>query len=353
MASESKLREILKSIAPGTEIRKGLDNILKAETGALIVIEENKELENLMDGGFLINTEYNPQKIYELAKMDGAIILNKDMNEILYANIQLQTDGRYKTTESGTRHRTAERVAKQTDNLTIAISQRRSMITIYKGNIKYKLRKVVDIISEVSQAVKTLERYKSVLNKSLNNLTIMEYDDLVTLYEVTMTIQRFQMLFRIADELDRYIAEAGSEGRLIKMQLEEILIGTEEEMKNLVRDYYNDKKDKKVSDILKEISELSQEELLEYRNISYILGYSKDYDALDNNIIPKGYRLLGKILKLTSQNVENIITEFGRINEILEADIEDLAEIKGITRFKARSIKNGLSRLKITTVLEK
>ena len=353
MENKEVLEKVLSLISPGTEIRKGIENILSARTGALILVEETKNIDKILDGGFEINCEYNPQKIYELAKMDGAIVLNKKMDKILYANVQLQVDARYKTVESGTRHRTAERVAKQTGNMVIAISERRGKITLYKEEMRYSLRNVTDVMNEANQAIKTLERYKTVLNKSISNLTIMEYDDLVTLYEVTMVIQRFEMLFKIAEEIQKYILELGVEGRLIKMQLDEILIGAQDEMKDLIRDYQNDKKKEDISDIFEKITLLTQEELLEIENIAYHLGYSKDYKSLDNNVIPKGYRLLRKVFKLTSKNIENIVEKFGQLNNVLDADVEELTEIKGISKFKAKSIKNGLSRLKVMTLLEK
>ncbi len=353
MNRREELIEILSFVSPGTEIRKGLDNIVHAGAGALIVVGDSEDVLGMIDGGFAINCDFNYQKLYELAKMDGAIILNSNIKRILFANVQLQPDPKLETNESGTRHRTAERVAKQTGNLVIAISEERKKISLYKGEMKYTIRNINDIMSEANQAVKTLERYKSVLDKVLTNLTIMEFDELVTLYEVAISIQRFEMMFRIADEAKRYVVELGTEGRLINMQLEELLMGAGEEAEDLIRDYYNEKKGLKLEEIIKSFGELYQEELLELENITGLLGYEKNYTALDNKIAPKGYRILGKILKLTKRDVEKLIDTFVEFNNILEASIEELAEVKGISKFKARSIKNGLNRLKITTLLEK
>jgi len=197
MDNEAKLLKIISFVSPGTEIRKGLDNILDAGKGALIVIGDNEEVQALIDGGFYINCDYNPQKVYELAKMDGAIILDETTDKILYANVQMQPNSKIITDESGTRHRTAERVAKQTGNFVISISEKRKRITLYKDDIKYILRNINDIMIEANQAIKTLERYKAVLDKALTNLTILEFDDLVSLYEVVLCIQRFEMLFRL------------------------------------------------------------------------------------------------------------------------------------------------------------
>jgi diadenylate cyclase len=348
-----EMDRILEFVAPGTELRKGLDNILDAGTGGLIVIGGDTGTLKIADGGFFINCDYTPQKVYELAKMDGAIILDKDISKIISANVQLQPSADIDTDESGTRHRTAERVAKQTGNLIIAVSQRRKIITLYKESIRCRVRNINDVMGEANQAVKTLERYRSVLEKTLNNLTIMEFDDLVTLYEAVITIQRFEMLFRVGEEVKKCIIELGNEGRLIKMQMDELLKGTEEEMIDLIFDYYNDRTELMLDEILYKLRQLTQEELLEIENICEILGYGKDYNAFDDKIIPKGYRLLAKNFKLTRRDIENIIDTFSDFNNIMEASVEELAEVKGIQKFKSKSIKNGLNRLKITVLLER
>lgn len=353
MDNESKLLKIISFVSPGTEIRKGLDNILDAGKGALIVIGDNEEVQNLIDGGFYINCDYNPQKVYELAKMDGAIILDEETDKILYANVQMQPDSKITTDESGTRHRTAERVAKQTGNFVISISEKRKRITLYKDDIKYILRNINDIMIEANQAIKTLERYKAVLDKALTNLTILEFDDLVSLYEVVLCIQRFEMLFRISDEVKKYITELGVEGRLLNMQLEELLIGAEDELNDLIEDYYNEKEVCDIKDIISACRKLTQDELLDFGKISQIMGYGRAYSSLDRKVTPKGYRILGKILRLTKKDIDLLVDEFKEFANIMEADMEALSEIKGISRFKAKAIKNGLKRLKMTALLEK
>ena len=354
MQGNEEIVGILSYVAPGTRIREGLNNILDAGTGALIVIGDDEEILNMVDGGFFINCSYTPQRIYELAKMDGAIILDCSAEKILYANVHMQPDSFIPTSESGTRHRTAQRVARQTGNLVIAISEKRNRITLYKEDLKYQLRNIPDIMSEANQAIKTLERYKSVLDKALANVTLMEFDDIVTMYEVTTVMQRFEMLFRISNEVKHYIVELGTEGRLINMQLEELLKGVEEEMQNFIKDYYNPEKgelDFKTLD--EDLSKLSDEELLELENISFILGHSKRATALDNKVTAKGYRVLGKIMRLNKKDIEGIVDRFDDLNAVQEANLEELAELKGISKFKARSIKNGMKRLKFTTELER
>lgn len=350
-----ELLNILFQVTPGTPLREGVNNILDAGSGALILVGLNEEIEKIVDGGFYIDCDYTPQKIYELAKMDGAIILDGNVEKILYANIHLQPDKRYETQESGTRHRTAERVAKQTGKLVIAISERKKVVTLYKGEMKYRLKDIREIVSEASQALKTLEKYRYVLDNSLANLTILELDDLVTIYEVASILQRFEMIYRIKEELKNYVIELGAEGRLVNLQLQELLLGVKEEKLNFIKDYFNceDEKELDMTDIVRQLSNLSDIELLELERLSGILGYGKTVSVLDDRIKPKGYRVLGKISKLNKKDIEKMISIYGDLASIQEATPEELNEIKGISKFKIKAIKSGLKRLKTTVELEK
>lgn len=262
------LLSILSQVTPGTRLREGIYNILDAGMGALIVVGMGEEVSKMIDGGFQINCSYTPEKIYELGKMDGAIIVDNKIENILYANVHLQPGMEYTTNESGTRHRTAQRVAKQSDLLVIAISERKKVVTLYKGEMRYRLKNMYEVMTEASQALKTLERYRYVLDKSLGNLTILELDDLVTLYEVTSVLQRFEMVRRIMRELENYVIELGTEGRLINLQVEDLIQGVKEEKHNFIRDYYNgdsngEKGELEISIINDELEKLSDSELLE------------------------------------------------------------------------------------------
>jgi diadenylate cyclase len=355
MDTKEKLKEILSFVAPGTEIRKGLDNILDARTGGLLVIGDDDDVLEIVDGGFFINCEYNPQRIYELAKMDGAIILNSTTEKILFANIQLQPNPSIPTMESGTRHRTAERTAKQTGKLVIAISEKRNRITLYKDEVRYVLRKMSDIMSEASQAMKTLERYREVIDKALTNLTIMEYDDLVTLFEVSSVLQKYEFLARITKDIEMNIIELGSEGTLISLQLDELMYEVKGEIEDLIRDYHKDNQSEEFStdEVFEELGKLTEEKLMELENIVHLLGYRKSYSSLDTRVVPKGYRILGKIIRLTQKDVEILVSSFKGLNSIMDATIDELAKIDNISKFKARTIKNGIRRLRFTTQLEK
>ena len=200
---DKELISILKIIAPGTLFREGLDNILKAKTGALIIIGDSKEVLDLVDGGFRIDEEYTPARLYELAKMDGAIVLSKDLKRILLANTQIIPSPKILTQETGTRHRTAERTAKQTGELVISISQRRNIITVFKGDFRYTIEDSSKIVTKANQALQTLENYKRVFDTKLKVLNEYEFNDIVTLDNVITCIQRAEMVNRVAEQVKR------------------------------------------------------------------------------------------------------------------------------------------------------
>lgn len=344
---EENITEILKLIAPGTPIRDGLENILRARTGALLLITDNNEvLKQVVDGGFTINEDYTSSKLYELAKMDGAIVLSGDLKKILYANAQLIPSHEINTLETGTRHRTAERTAKQTGELVISISQRRSIITVFKGNDRYILEDTDVVLNKANQAIQTLEKYKKVFDNKLNTLNEYEFNDIVTLENVIVAIQRAEMVMRIVDEIQRQIFELGDDGRLAKMQLEELIGGLEREENLIIKDYIVSGKKKRTSEkVIQSLEELAYEDLLKETTIAKILGYEnfENYDEIA--VYTKGYRILSKIPRMPSNIVENLVDSFKSFQHILAADIEDLDEVDGIGEVRARTIKQSLKRM--------
>ena len=342
---EDNITSVLKLIAPGTPIRDGLENILRAKTGALLLITDNGEvLKEVVDGGFVINEDYTSSKLYELAKMDGAIVLSGDMKKILYANAQLIPEHEIQTTETGTRHRTAERTAKQTGELVISISQRRNIITVFKGNDRYVLEDTDVVLNKANQAIQTLEKYKKVFDNKLNILNEYEFNDIVTLQNVVLAIQRAEMVMRIVEEIQRQIYELGDDGRLVKMQLDELIGGLEKEESLIIKDYVVKKK-KSSDKILEELKDLEYEELLKESSIAKLLGYEyfDNYDEVA--VYPKGYRILSKVPRMPNNIVENLVDSFKSFQHILAADIESLDEVDGIGEVRARTIKQSLKRM--------
>lgn len=345
-----KLEEMLLYVAPGTPLREGLNNILEAKLGALIVVGTNEVTDKIIDGGFYLNCDFTPERIYELAKMDGAIIVDDNCEKILYANVHLQPDRKYKSVESGTRHRTAQRTAEQTGKLVVAISERRNIITLYKEKIRYRLKDYSVIENEVSQGIKTMERYKEVLDRALSNLTVLELDNTVTIFDVATALQRFEMLRRIGIEVKTRVIELGSEGRLINLQFQDLNQDVEEIEMELIKDYIGDNREyKEVKELM---NNLNDEELLQVEKFSNALGFSKNYSNLDNEVTARGYRLLGQITKLTKKDVEKLISEYKSILKLQDVSDDELLEMK-MSKSKIKALRVGLKRLKITVELEK
>ncbi len=344
---DDSILELLRLIAPGTPIRDGIENILRAKTGALLLITDNNDvIKEIVDGGFTINEDYTSSKLYELAKMDGAIILSGDLKKILFANAQLIPSREIETRETGTRHRTAERTAKQTGEIVISISQRRNIITIFKGNYRYILEDTNAVLNKANQGIQTLERYKKVFDSRLSILNEYEFNDIVTLKNVIDVIQRAEMVMRIAEEIQRQIFELGNDGRLVKMQLDELIGGLEKEELLIIKDYMASVKKKRTPEkILEELSEASYEEVMRETSISKLLGY-ETFDNYDEvGVYTRGYRILNKIPRMPANIVENLILSFKSFQHILDADIESLDEVDGIGEVRARTIKQSLKRM--------
>ena len=339
------MNHLLRLVAPGTPIREGLENVLRAKTGGLIVFGSGPEVMKVADGGFAIDCEFSPHYLYELAKMDGAIILSEDAGRILYANTQLIPDSSIASAETGIRHRTAERVARQTGKLVVSISQRRHVITLYQGNLRYALKESGTILAKANQAVQTLERYRTVFTQALTNLSALEFESLVTMHEVAYVLQRAEMVLRIRNEIQRYVLELGNEGRLIGMQMEELIGSADEEARLLIKDYAKDAGEDKVQDIQQAFGKLTSEELLGTACLMRLLGYTALSSVAEEGLQPRGYRILSKIPRLPSVVIHNVVGRFASLTRILFASVEELDEVDGIGEARARAIIQGLKRI--------
>ncbi len=343
--NDEELINILKIIAPGTLFREGLDNILKAKTGALIIIGDTKEVLDLVDGGFRIDEEYTPARLYELAKMDGAIILSKDLKRILLANTQIIPSPKILTQETGTRHRTAERTAKQTGELVVSISQRRNIITVFKGDFRYTIEDSSKIVTKANQALQTLENYKRVFDTKLRVLNEYEFNDIVTLDNVITCIQRAEMVNRVAEQVKRSIYELGADGVLVKMQLEELIEDLPQEELLIIKDYIAPSRRLLPEKILQNIRLCLQNELIQSEIIARFLGYEQFDNYEEVAVYPRGYRILNKIPRMPNSIVTNLVKTFKSFQHILLADVDKLDEVEGIGEVRARTIKQSLRRM--------
>src|SRR5687767_1941847 len=301
------LLSALGQVAPGTPLRAGIDDIIRAELGALIVIGDQNSLAFLFSGGMRLDLPFVPQLLYELAKMDGAIIINPQITRLVYANVQLMPDGAIPSNETGTRHRTAERVAKQTKALVVSISQQRETVTVFTGDQRYQLGEIPEVLARTNQALGTLETYRQRLDQGLTRLTALEFQSAVMLDDVLVVLQRAEMTSRMAAEIEYNCVELGEESRLIRMQLDELMEDVPREKAAVIYDYERSGDAAKASRALEQLAQLPHPRLLEFEELAEVLGYPRDTNPLDYTVSPRGYRVLSRIPRLPDSDRKSVV----------------------------------------------
>jgi len=348
-----RLRATLQAIAPGTSVRDGLERILRGRTGALIVLGNDKTVDSIATGGFDLDVPFTATGLRELAKMDGAIIVDRDITRILKAAVHLMPDHTIPSEETGTRHRTADRVARQTGFPVISVSQSMQIIAAYVGEIRHVLEEGGQILSRANQALATLERYKLRLDEVSSTLSALEIEDLVTVRDVAVVAQRLEMVTRIAREIEDYVLELGTDGRLLALQLEELITGVDMERELVIRDYVpGGRRGKSPEVLLQRLEALTATELVDPASAARVLGLGS-VEHLDGAVAPRGYRLLAKVPRLPVAVVDRLVDHFGTLQKLLSAGVEDLQVVEGVGELRARSVREGLSRLAESTILER
>ncbi|HEY7719707.1 MAG TPA: DNA integrity scanning diadenylate cyclase DisA [Pedococcus sp.] len=348
------LRATLAAVAPGTELRDGLERILRGRTGALIVLGHDRTVEQISSGGFPLDVEFSATRLRELAKMDGAIVVDREVSRILRAATQLLPDSSIETSESGTRHRTAERVAKQTGFPVVSVSQSMRIVALYVDGRRHVLEDSSAILSRANQALQTLERYKARLDEVTGTLSALEIEDLVTVRDVASVLQRLEMVRRISDEIAGYVVELGVDGRLLTLQLEELTGGLGNDRELVIRDYLGETRGGlTVDQALEALQELTSTELLDLGAGAKAIGFTIVGDALDSAISPCGYRLLSKVPRLPGAIVDRLVGHFGSLQKLLAANLEELMDVEGVGEGRARAVREGLSRLAESSILER
>ncbi|MCO5994442.1 DNA integrity scanning diadenylate cyclase DisA [Actinoallomurus rhizosphaericola] len=349
---DERRRATLAAVAPGTQLRDGLERILRGHTGALIVMGYDRVVAGLCTGGFELDVEFSSTRLRELAKMDGAIVLDAGCTRIVRAGVHLMPDPTIPTEESGTRHRTAERVARQTGYPVLSVSQSMRIIAMYLNGQRYVLEDSAAILSRANQALATLERYKLRLDEVSGTLSALEIEDLVTARDVSAVVQRLEMVRRIADEIKGYVVELGTDGRLLSLQLDELVSGVDVDRELIVRDYQPEDHSRSVDEVLAALNQLSASELLDLATVADVLDFGGN-DPLDTPVSPKGYRLLAKVPRLPGLLMERLVEHFGGLQKLLAASIDDLQSVGGVGESRARSVREGLSRLAESSILER
>jgi diadenylate cyclase len=341
---DARLLQAIARMAPGTELRQGIDDIIRSREGALLVIGEPSELSFLFSGGIRLDQPFTPQLLYELAKMDGAIIVNASLSRLVYANVQLMPDPTIPSAETGTRHRTAERVAKQTDALVISISQQRETVTVFVGQLRYQLERISEVLAKTNQALATLDTYRQRLQQVLTRLTALEFQNAVVLDDVLAVLQRAEMTTRMAEEIERDCVELGAEGRLIRMQLEELVGNVPSEKAAVVSDYHVADSPEKAREGLEALAAMAYQDLLEFELMA-VLGYAATVNPLDHSVSPRGYRVLSHIPRLPDSVIRRVVHDLDGLEAIVRASQGELESVDGVGAVRAREIREGLRRL--------
>jgi len=340
-----RLQKALRVLAPGTELREAVDDIIKGEhMGGLLVIADRDAVAPIASGGIVIDAPFSAQVLYELAKMDGAIILSEDLETIRLANVQLMPDPDTPTSETGTRHRTAERVARQIDAIALAISQERNTVNVYTGGSRYQLDSIQEVLTRVTQALATLQSHRTQLDRGADSLSVQEFRGTVTLDDVLVVVQRAEMAQRMIADIGEWVLELGNEGRLVEMQLAELADGVADERVAVIRDYRNAATTSDAERVLAEVAGLAYRDLLEFAVLARVLGYP-EARPLEQRLKPRGYRALACVPSLTADEVERIVAAFSGFDALTRASLRELEQIEGIPAERAREVQHGLRRL--------
>jgi len=339
------LLRALEMIAPGGALREGIDNIVHARTGGLIVVGDPEDVSFMLSGGLKLDVDYSPALLYQVAKMDGAIVLNSEATKIGWANVQLMPDPTILSSETGTRHRTAERVSKQTRSLVIAVSERREVVTLYVEGVKYILEDIPVVLAKANQGLATLDKYRERFDQVSARLTALEFEGGGSLYDVLTVLERAELVTRMAVEVERYIVELGTDGRMIEMQLEEAIVGVAADKRALVRDYAVEDSEGSLAMALERLARLSHQEVRNFGELAALLGYDPEVNTMELTVAPRGYRILGCVPRLPKLAVQKIVHEFGGLEEVIAASDAALEAVDGVGPSRARDIREGMRRL--------
>jgi len=350
------VRATIGRLAPGTALRDGLERILRGRTGALIVLGYDDGVEAICDGGFALDVRYAPTRLRELSKMDGAVVLSTEGDRIVRANVQLVPDPSIPTDESGTRHRSAERAAIQTGYPVISVSHSMNIVTVYVAGERHVVADSATILSRANQAIATLERYKARLDEVSRQLSTAEIEDFVTLRDVMTVVQRLEMVRRIGLEIDYDVVELGTDGRQLRLQLEELLGGNEVARELIVRDYHASPEAPskiQVTSTLDELDAVSDADLLDFTALARVFGYPSTVEAQDSALSSRGYRAMAGIPRLQFAHVDLLVRTFGSLQGLLAASATDLQSVDGIGAMWARHVREGLSQLAESTIADR
>ena len=331
---------ILENVAPGTPLRDAIDLIVQQETGALVVLGANSRVDHLASGGFrLADADFSAQRLAELAKMDGAILLTADASRIVAANVQLNPNPSLATVETGMRHRTAERVAKDTGSAVIAVSEGRESASVYVGDSVYVLQDATSILAEANQALLSLERFRRQLTDAERTLTRTEVAGTTIVRDAVRVLQRAALVRALGRDLDRLAVQLGGEGQLVRLQVADLVEGVNASMELVYRDYTGSRA--KLPKPLAAIQELALADLDDMTAV----GSAADLGALESSVSPRGLRALHGVPRLPDAVQSALLSKFGTLAKLLQATASDFERMEGIGRSRARQLERYFQQL--------
>jgi diadenylate cyclase len=341
MVQRDATMEIRRALAPGTPLRDAVDLILRQETGALVVLGYGRDVEAICTGGFhLDGADFGPARLAELAKMDGAVVTDEAAEVIYRANVHLLPDPTIPTNETGMRHRTAERVAVQTGRSVVVVSEGRQTVTVYAGGAQFELQDPTTLLAQANQNLLTLERFRRRLMEEEERLTQLEVDDIVVYRDVVQLLHRAALVRKIASDLEHYAVELGGEGELIRLQIDDLLMGVDS-MAALVYGDYVRKYPPKTVQPLGMLDALTTEQLSDESRVAAALNLG----AQDSTARPRGYRILARIPRLPDAVKDSLVATFGHLQGLIHASASDLDSVEGVGRTRARQLRHYFDRL--------
>ncbi len=341
------MRDTLQRLAPGTQLRDGLERIKRGHTGALIVLGDGPEVAEVCDGGIEFDVPFTPTLLRELAKMDGAVILSDDATRITRANVQLVPSPTFPTTETGTRHRAAERTALHTGVPVVSVSASMNIVTVYADGKRRVIEEPVVLMTRARQAIATVEQYRSRVDKANQRLSVAELNRYATVEDVLHLLQRQLLLQRAARDVDDQILELGADARQLRLQLSELRGSIYHDISMLVCDYVvadGAPSNTLIDDTLNRLSLLPDPELLNTSALASALGLPATEENLMEDVTPRGYRALTRIPRVQKFLIDHIVAEFGDLDAIRAADADQLAAAENVSPLWARHIVEGLRR---------
>jgi diadenylate cyclase len=327
----------INQLLPGEPLRLGVDLIANKNAGALIVIGTSSKLDKISSGGITLNNcSYTPEMLSELAKMDGAIVVSEDVGKILKANVHLNPDDKIQTSETGTRHRTAQRTSSSVNLPVVAVSEESSTIKVFSNSEVTELEESNAILGRVNESLQSIDRMRRRFDEAVANLGELELENSLTNQEVLQVIQRGELLTRLASQVRFEAEKLGTEAGLITIQIDSLESGVTNTLNLVLKDHLPGRKFRVTTKVLDEIANLSYQEL---NTIDY-LGSILSKLPLDDISVPRGYRVLARLPDLPDNLHDSIVQKYKSLPKLLSAPTEKLYEIEGIGRNRAQQLRD-------------